>query len=262
MSIEKGALKALVLSYLAVEAFTLPIFRSGMRGHLTLSQWIVNHTIFGPPVEYVPEEDYACELQNALPVGRSRFTLARPKSTMAHDSIRARSSLNLLANGAGETELGLRLYPDLGAKVRNDGRRYSVRSLVQPQSPLVGPVAEVLHQANDFIVAAWDFVHQFTTYKREVGEFWALPDEMLEARKGDCDDSSILLCSILRCYLPADAVYCAVGTWQNGRSAEGHMWVVMEGDDGEDRTLESTASPEVQLHGSYDILTLFNDRNA
>lgn len=27
--------------------------------------WIWNHTIFGPPVEYVPEEDYMAELQAA-----------------------------------------------------------------------------------------------------------------------------------------------------------------------------------------------------
>jgi len=161
-----------------------------------------------------------------------------------------------------DQELGLRLYGDLGAKVRNDGRLYSIKALVQPQSPVVRRVAEVLYRANDFVVAAWDFVHSFTEYKREAGDFWAMPEEMLTARKGDCDDSSILLCSILRCYIPADSVYCAVGTWRNGGSSEGHMWVVMEGDDGEDRILESTAGPGVELHGHYDLMALFNDQYA
>lgn len=45
-----------------VAFFTVPIFRSGGRTNLTMFQWIVNHSIFGPPVEYVPEEDYATEL--------------------------------------------------------------------------------------------------------------------------------------------------------------------------------------------------------
>ena len=46
----------------AIVFFTLPIFRSGGRGNLTGWEWVVNHTIFGPPVEYVPEEDYQAEL--------------------------------------------------------------------------------------------------------------------------------------------------------------------------------------------------------
>lgn len=41
----------------------LPIFRSGGRTGLTFGGWVVNHTVFGPPVEYVPSEDYARELE-------------------------------------------------------------------------------------------------------------------------------------------------------------------------------------------------------
>lgn len=62
MAIEKGAGKALLLTFLVVESFTLPVFRSGGRTGLTFWGWIFNHTIFGPPVEYVPEEDYMAEL--------------------------------------------------------------------------------------------------------------------------------------------------------------------------------------------------------
>lgn len=43
-------------------ASLLPIWRSGGRGNLTFWGWVWNHTIFGPPVEYVPEEDYEAEL--------------------------------------------------------------------------------------------------------------------------------------------------------------------------------------------------------
>ncbi len=41
-----------------VFAFTVPIFRSGLKDRLTLFQWLINHTIWGQPVEYIPEEDY------------------------------------------------------------------------------------------------------------------------------------------------------------------------------------------------------------
>ena len=65
MSIEPGAMKALGITLLIVESFTLPIFRSGGRQGLSFWAWVWNHTIFGPPVEYVPEEDYMVELQAA-----------------------------------------------------------------------------------------------------------------------------------------------------------------------------------------------------
>lgn len=54
--------KALI-GTLIVLSFTLPIFRSGGRTGLTFWGWIFNHSIFGPPVEYVPFEDYARELE-------------------------------------------------------------------------------------------------------------------------------------------------------------------------------------------------------
>lgn len=50
------------IAVVVVTAFTLPIFRSGGRTGLTFVGWIINHTVFGPPVEYVPEESYTAEM--------------------------------------------------------------------------------------------------------------------------------------------------------------------------------------------------------
>ena len=36
----------------------LPVWRSGLRENMNFWQWIINHTVFGPPSEYVPEEYY------------------------------------------------------------------------------------------------------------------------------------------------------------------------------------------------------------
>jgi hypothetical protein len=52
----------------------VPIFRSGGRTNLTLFEWGVNHTIFGPPVEYVPEEDYIRELGGTEEMAPLEFT--------------------------------------------------------------------------------------------------------------------------------------------------------------------------------------------
>jgi len=44
-------------------AFTLPLFRSGGRTGLTFFGWVLNHSVLGPAVEYIPEEDYMRELE-------------------------------------------------------------------------------------------------------------------------------------------------------------------------------------------------------
>lgn len=36
----------------------LPFWRSGGRKDLNFYEWVWNHTVWGPPIEYVPEEDY------------------------------------------------------------------------------------------------------------------------------------------------------------------------------------------------------------
>ena len=50
--------------WIIVLSFTLPVFRSGGRVNLTFWNWLRNHTIYGPKVEYVPEEDYAAEMRD------------------------------------------------------------------------------------------------------------------------------------------------------------------------------------------------------
>jgi len=44
--------------WIGVLAFSLPIFRSGLKSNLTFFEFIVNHTIWGDPVEFIPKEMY------------------------------------------------------------------------------------------------------------------------------------------------------------------------------------------------------------
>lgn len=192
----------------------------------------------------------------------------------------------------------LELFDDIKANVRHDGEYHSIKSLVQPDDPEVKGVARVLFQAPDFIEAAQEFVDQFTTYRREIGDYWATPEETmtdrcpvctssedlvpiseyknshqvykcalcgwkgLPVRAGDCDDKAILLCSILRNYIPANKVYCAFGLWTLGGETEGHMWLVTKGEGDEDRIVEATASPSKSIRGKYTLEAIFNDTYA
>lgn len=64
--------KLLALGLIAF--FTIPIFRSGGRGHLTGFEWLKEHTIWGSPIQYVPEEDYASELGVESPTSTSEIS--------------------------------------------------------------------------------------------------------------------------------------------------------------------------------------------
>lgn len=87
-------------------------------------------------------------------------------------------------------------------------------------------------------------------------DFWNYPGETMAWRVGDCDDKSILLCSLLRRHLGANAAYCTVGTYRGA----GHMWVtIWRG--GSPAVLETTRRvdpvPEV---APYSAMFRFNDR--
>jgi hypothetical protein len=257
----------LALGLLGVESFTLPIFRSGGRTGLSFWGWIVNHTIFGPPVEYVPVEDYARELQGAFPwyPVQNAQTFKSLEAAMHYFKCDEAVLKDMIRNGAVSIVAGdskIKEYGDLLANVRYDGRYHSVRALIQPDDPEVRDSARLLIQSNDFIVASQELVDSFTTYRMEVGDYWAEPWETLEARAGDCDDKSILLCSLLRNYIPADQVYCAFGIWSINGDSTGHMWVVTVDENGDDRIIESTAGPEKKTKGRYIIHGIFNDQYA
>lgn len=153
----------------------------------------------------------------------------------------------------------LKYYADLLADVRYDGIHHPIRALVQPDAPEVREIARVLVQADDFIQATHEFVNSFTSYRREIGDYWTTPDEMLSARAGDCDDSSILLCSLLRNYIPPEKVFVAIGVWAQDGRPDGHAWVIAQAEDGSDMVIESTASPFKSLRGKYTLSAMFND---
>jgi len=264
----KRVLPKLFTGLLVVESLTLPIFRSGGRTGLSFVEWVINHTIWGKPIEYVPSESYSRELEGIFPwypVKEQVETFRTMEEAMAYFKTDQVAVQELIKNGAISIVAGdskIKRYDDLLANVRHDHEYHSIRSLVQLDDPEVRDIARVLVQASDFISTVQEFVNSFTTYKEEVGDYWREPQETIKAEAGDCDDKAILLCSILRNYIPPDKVYCAFGLWNIRGGTTGHMWVVVEGQDGEDRTLEATAGPSRPLKGKYIIHGMFNDSYA
>lgn len=95
-------------------------------------------------------------------------------------------------------------------------------------------------------------------------EFWQFPFETIDHRLGDCEDTSILLCSLLRNPLSADEVHVAVGTY----AGYGHGWIRLV-KDGEKYVIETTLA-QAFPKGTYQVLELppyrpllyFNDKQA
>lgn len=46
------------LAIVVLMASFLPVFKCGLRQNLNFWQWTKEHTIYGSPVEYIPEEEY------------------------------------------------------------------------------------------------------------------------------------------------------------------------------------------------------------
>lgn len=104
-------------------------------------------------------------------------------------------------------------------------------------------------------------------------DHWQTPKETLSYRTGDCEDFSILLCSLLRTYgIDAERVYVALGV-DGGSEEPGHAFLIEDWyRDGEWRRVESQAPTQLSSWQSwfglsipdsrldeYEITVTFND---
>ena len=138
----------------------------------------------------------------------------------------------------------------------------------------IGPSPYELSQAGFDTIRNWvaDNIDYESDQERWGGDYWQTPEETLSYRTGDCEDFSILLCSLLRAYgIAADRIYVTLGV---DGSEDGHSFVIEDWYcDGEWRTIESQAPaqiPSVAWLGGlrphpdseldkYEITVVFND---
>jgi len=132
--------------------------------------------------------------------------------------------------------------------VRYPGEWREIREFVQPDNP---DVIACYSQIGPDVWSCLDFVCRNISYRRDIGEFWQFPSETLEG-EGDCEDSAILLTSLLKNFTNA---YVVLGEYQGW----GHAWGTTEGGE----ILETTYTQAMIIPDpeNYRPYVLFNERD-
>jgi len=138
------------------------------------------------------------------------------------------------------------LYEDGQCLVNVRGHWQDLRDFIQPSNP---DVLAVYTQIGPDYWALYDFVCQNISYRLDAGEFWQVPSETLGGY-GDCEDSSILLTSLLRNFTQA---HVAVGLYQG----YGHAWCQLDGQLLETTYTRARLVPDPQDYCPY---VIFNDQ--
>ncbi len=147
----------------------------------------------------------------------------------------------------------------------------SVREALQD---IVGPSPYEPSQAGFDAIRDWvaDNIDYESDQERWGDDYWQMPTETLSCRSGDCEDFSILLCSLLRAYgIAAERIYLTLGV---DSGEDGHAFLIEDWyHNGEWRRIESQAPaqissvawlggprphPDSQLD-RYEITVAFND---
>ncbi|MBA7705773.1 hypothetical protein ES703_114612 [subsurface metagenome] len=124
------------------------------------------------------------------------------------------------------------------------GDWHDLREFIQPDNP---DVLAIFSQFGPNPWALYDFVCREIDYRRDIGEFWQTPSETLRGI-GDCEDTSILLTSLLRNFTNA---HVALGSFQG----YGHAWCQLNGE-----ILETTYTYARQtVPRDYQLMAMFND---
>ncbi|GAI73631.1 unnamed protein product, partial [marine sediment metagenome] len=131
--------------------------------------------------------------------------------------------------------------------VRYPGQWYDIRSFVQPDNP---DVVAVYSKVGPDPWALYDWVCRNINYRRDIGEFWAFPSEVLARGTADCEDTSNLLTSLL--LYGGNNAYTVLGEYQG----YGHAWCEHNG-----QILESTytSARPVADPTAYKPMVIFND---
>ena len=129
--------------------------------------------------------------------------------------------------------------------VRYPGQWQQLTDFIQPNNP---DILAVLSEVGPDPWALYDFVCRNISYRRDIGEFWQTPSETLRGC-GDCEDTSILLTSLLKNFSDA---HVALGNFQGW----GHAWVVKEGEILESTYTNARRVPDPEHYCPY---VYFND---
>lgn len=143
-----------------------------------------------------------------------------------------------------------RVYSEDGqylVSVRYLGQWHQLTDFVQPNNP---DVVALYSEIGPDAWALYDWVARNISYRLDIGEFFLFPSEALARRQGDCEDTSILLTSLLRNFTDA---YVALGTLRG----LGHAWVAYGRDILETTYTSTRPVPDPK---NYVAFVLFDER--
>ena len=239
-----------------VAAFTVPAFSSGLRRDLTFARFMWNHTTWGDFPQYVPQE-----------------LILPPSAGKDFDQ---------------EEIIPIDIPPVGGvyyvAQRRFGSELHDLREWVTPNVPVVRWYASALYHPDrdQYIVNCWDWVcrnfayafrdtHELVAFAQPFrtwavyrqDDFWHFPAEMIgfyedaqrrgKRAKGDCEDTSFLLASLL--LARTDGVYVNIG----GQQELTHAWVTVDRS-GDEYILETTcnaAGPWVRAEEIPGVVTFY-----
>jgi len=146
--------------------------------------------------------------------------------------------------------LGRRVYSQDGQYLISvrDSQWNDIRDFVQPDNP---DVVAVYSQIGPDAWQLLDFVCRHVSYKSDVGEHWQLPSETLARGQGDCEDSALLTCSLLKNFNDS---YVALGDYQG----YGHAWCQVDGQILETTYTRAQPVPDPEHYIPY---VLFDDQD-
>jgi len=128
------------------------------------------------------------------------------------------------------------------------GQWHDIREFIQPSNP---DVLTVCSQYGPDYWALYDFVCRNIDYRRDWGEFWMTPSETLRGH-GDCEDTSILLTSLIRAGGVSNC-YVVLGNL----GGYGHAWCELNGQILETTYTSARPVPDPQDYCPY---VCFNDQ--
>ena len=139
-----------------------------------------------------------------------------------------------------------RVYAQDGylVSVRYPGQWHDLREFVQPSNP---DIITTLSQIGTDPWSLYDFVCRDIDYRRDWGEFWQTPSETLASKRGDCEDTSLLLCSLLQ------NAHVALGSYRG----YGHAWCEHRGQMMETTFTSARPVPDPEDYCPY---VLFSDQ--
>jgi len=147
--------------------------------------------------------------------------------------------------------LGQRVYSQDGqylVSVRYPGQWHDIREFVQPDNR---DVLAIYSQIGPDAWSCLDFVCRNFSYLRDVGEWWSFPSETIERGDGDCEDSALLTCSLLKNFNDG---YVALGDYQG----YGHAWCQVGGQIYETTYTRAQLVPDPE---HYSPFVLFDDHD-